>query len=62
LHTPFLLALFDELLKGVETINANGTETVTDNLFGFPLVSTYDGAGNLEQVTLLGFNITALFE
>src|SRR5581483_267000 len=43
LHKPFLLELFDEFLKGVETVNGNGTETLTDNLFGFPLVSTYDG-------------------
>ena len=62
LHKPFLLALLDEFFKGVEAVNGNGTETVTDNLFGFPLVSTYDGAGDLVNVTLLGFNITALFE
>jgi hypothetical protein len=62
LHTPFLLALFDELLHGNETVNANGTETVTDNFFGFDLVSTYDGAGHLEKVTFLGFDVTVLFE
>jgi hypothetical protein len=62
LHKPFLLAFFDDFLKGVETVNGNGTETVTDNLFGFPLVSLYDSAGNLEHVTLLGFDITVLFE
>ncbi len=62
LHTPFLLALFDELLHGVETVNANDTETVTDNFFGFDLVSTYDGAGRLERVTFLGFDVTVLFE
>jgi hypothetical protein len=61
LHTPYLLALFDQLLKGIETVNANGTETVTDNLFGFPLVSTYDGKGNLMNVTFFGLNITFLF-
>jgi hypothetical protein len=63
LHTPFLLALFDQLLHGVETVNANETETVIDSIFGLPLLmSTYDGVGNLEQVTFLGFNVTALFE
>jgi hypothetical protein len=63
LHTPSLLALFDELLHGVETINGNDTETVIDSLFGISLlVSTYDGAGNLTSVTLFGTNITALFE
>jgi hypothetical protein len=50
------------LLKGVEAVNGNGTEMVTDNLFGFPLVSTYDGAGDLVNVTLLGFDLTVLFE
>jgi YD repeat-containing protein len=61
LHTPALLALFDELLHGVETVNGNDTETVIDSIFGIPLlVSSYDGAGNLTSVTLLGNNITAL--
>ncbi len=63
LHTPALLALFDELLHGVETVNGNDTETVIDSLFGISLlVSTYDGAGNLTSVTLFGTNVTALFE
>jgi hypothetical protein len=63
LHTPALLALFDELLHGVETVNGNDTETVIDSIFGISLLeSTYDGAGNLMSVTLLGSNITALFE
>jgi hypothetical protein len=63
LHTPPLLALFDELLHGIETVNRNDTETVIDSIFGIPLlVSTYDGAGNLESVTLFGINVTALFE
>ncbi len=63
LHTPALLALFDELLHGVETVNGNETEEVIDSLFGISLlVSTYDGAGNLESVTLFGTNVTSLFE
>jgi hypothetical protein len=63
LHTPALLALFDELLHGVETVNGNDTETVIDSIFGISLlVSTYDGAGNLTSVDLLGTNVTALFE
>jgi hypothetical protein len=61
LHTPYLLALFDQLLKGIETVNTNNTETVTDNFFGFPLISTYDGQGNLVNVTFFGLNITFLF-
>jgi hypothetical protein len=63
LHTPPLLALIDELLRGIETVNGNRTETVIDSIFGTPLlVSTYDSAGNFEQVTFLGFDITVLFE
>jgi hypothetical protein len=63
LHTPSLLAFFDALLGGVETVNSNGTETVTDSFFGIPLfVSTYDSVGNLESVTLFGMNVTLLFE
>jgi hypothetical protein len=62
-HKPFLLALFDALLKGIETVNSNETETVTDSFFGIPLlVSTYDGSGNLTSVTLFGINVTFLFE
>jgi hypothetical protein len=63
LHTPPLLALFDALLHGIEAVNGNGTETVTDSLFGIPLLlSTYDGSGDLMSVTLFGINVTALFE
>jgi hypothetical protein len=62
LHTPSLLSFFDQFLKGVETLNADGTVTVTDSLFGFTLlVSTYDSAGNLVRVTILGLDITFLF-
>jgi hypothetical protein len=63
LHTPPLLALFDSLLGGIETVNGNDTETVIDKIFGIPLlVSLYDGAGNLESVTLFGIDVTLLFE
>lgn len=61
LHTPWLLALIDQLLQGIETVNANRTETVTDNFFGFPLVSTYNSAGDLVNVTFFGLDITFLF-
>jgi hypothetical protein len=45
------------------TVKANGTETITDSFFGFPfLVSTFGSSGNLESVTLLGINVTLLFE
>jgi hypothetical protein len=62
LHKPFLLALFDQFLNGVEKLNADGTVTVTDSFLGLSLlVSTYNSAGNLVRVTFLGFDITALF-
>jgi hypothetical protein len=62
LNVPPLLAFFDAWLGGVETVNANGTETIVDSLFGIPLlVSTFDHAGNLLSVTLFGFNVTSLF-
>jgi hypothetical protein len=57
---PPLLALFNGFLGEVVTVNANGT-TITDSLFGFPLVEKYDYFGNLVSVTILGFNITFLF-
>lgn len=62
LQIPPLLALIDSLLGGVETVNVNGTETIVDRLFDIPLlVSTFDSAGNLMSVDLLGFDITFLF-
>ncbi len=60
--TPPLLALFDSLLAGTLTVNSDGTETITDSLFGIPLlVSTFDSSGNLKSVSLFGINITFLF-
>jgi hypothetical protein len=61
LHTPSLLSFFDSFLQGVETMNSDGTVTVIDSFFGFPLfVSTYDSSGNLVSVTLFGINVTFL--
>jgi len=58
-----LLAFFNSLLRTIETINANRTETLTASFFGIPLlVSTFNSSGNLESVTLLGINVTILFE
>ncbi len=59
-NVPPLLALFNQFLDGLETVNATGT-TITDSLFGLPLLESYDYFGNLESVTLLGFDITFLF-
>jgi len=59
---PPLLAFFDSLLGGVETINANDTETIVDSFFGFPLlVATFDHSGNLDSVDLFGIDVTFLF-
>ncbi len=62
LSVPSLLGFFDQLLHGIETVNADGTTTVTDSLFGLPLlVSTFGSFGQLESVLFLGINITFLF-
>jgi probable HAF family extracellular repeat protein len=63
LNVPPLLAFFNSILGGIETVNGDGTETMTDSLFGIPLLmSTFDSAGRLMSVTLFGFGITFLFE
>jgi hypothetical protein len=55
LNAPPLLAFFDSLLGAVETINADGTETITDYFFGIPLiVATFDDSGNLASASLFG--------
>jgi hypothetical protein len=63
LQIPPLLAFLNSLLGGgIETVNTNGTETLTDSLFGISLiVSTFDSSGKLMAVTLLGIDITSLF-
>lgn len=63
LNVPSLLQFFNSLLGGVEMFHANGTTTITDSFFGFPLlVSTFDSHGNLMSVDLFGsINITFLF-
>jgi hypothetical protein len=61
---PPLLAFFNSLLGGgTVKVNSNGTETITDNFFGMPLlVSTFDSSGELVSVLLFGIDVTALFE
>jgi hypothetical protein len=63
LQTPPLLAFLDSLLGSMETVNSNGTETITDSVFGIPLiVATFDSEGNLMSVDLFGsLDITSLF-
>jgi hypothetical protein len=63
LHTPPFLAFLDQIFHATEAVNSNGTETMTESFFGFPLfVSTYDSNGNLISVTLDGLNFTFLFK
>ena len=63
LNVPPLLSLLDVLWGGVETVNANKTETIEDGILGIPLpVATFDQSGNLMTVDWLGINVTALFE
>jgi hypothetical protein len=64
LHTPSLLAFFDHFffVTSTQTVNPDGTVTVTDSFFGLPfLVSTYDSSGDLTSVLLFGMNVTTLF-
>jgi hypothetical protein len=37
-------------------------EMLAPRSFGFPLVSTYNSAADLVNVTLLGFDLTRMFE
>ena len=63
LDVPPLLALFNLWLGGVETVNADDTETIVDSFFGIPLlVSAFDHSGHLVSVDLFGFiDVTFLF-
>jgi hypothetical protein len=55
LNVPPLLAFFDSLLAMVEKLNADGTVTVTDSIFGFPLVvANFDSSGNLVSASFFG--------
>ncbi len=62
LQTPPLLQFLDSLFGGgTVTINADGTETVTDSFFGIPLiVATFDSSGKLVDAKLFGIDITFL--
>ena len=63
MNAPPLLAWFDQLLGAIETVNADGSATETASIYGIPLLkSIFDSAGKLESVTLLGINVTPLFE
>jgi hypothetical protein len=62
LHEPPLLATFNQLFGGVETVNPDGSATVTDTIFGIPLfVSHFDAKGDLISVLVFGIDITFLF-
>jgi hypothetical protein len=52
---PPLLALINQVLGGVETVNADGTMTFTYSVFGFTvLVATYDNSGHFVGASLFG--------
>jgi uncharacterized repeat protein (TIGR03803 family) len=58
LNVPPLLALIYSLLGSSELVNTNGTETVTNGLFGFTLiVATYDSSGNFVYAVFLGIDV-----
>jgi hypothetical protein len=63
LNVPPLLTFLDQLFEGTETVNADGTATIVDRIFGIPLlVASFDDQGNLLSVTLLGIDVTLLFK
>jgi hypothetical protein len=54
--------LLDLIWGGAETVNADGTATITDSVFGIPLlVAKFDNAGNVTSITLFGIDVTFLF-
>jgi uncharacterized repeat protein (TIGR03803 family) len=58
LNVPPLLALLGQLIGGIETVNANGTETVVYSFMGITIATAnYDGSGNFMDATLFGFSI-----
>jgi uncharacterized repeat protein (TIGR01451 family) len=62
LNAPPLLVLLDLIWGGAETVNADGTATITDSVFGIPLlVAKFDNAGNVTSITLFGIDVTFLF-
>jgi hypothetical protein len=59
---PALVRLFDSIFGGVPTVNSDGTETITDYFFGFPLVvAQFDSSGHFLSATLLGFPLPNWF-
>jgi hypothetical protein len=58
LNVPPLLSFINGFLKGADTINADGSVTVTYSLYGYTLLSvTYDGSGDFVGAVLFGFNV-----
>ncbi len=58
LNVPPLLALLNEFVGMIETMNVNDTDTVTYSWFGIPfLVTTYDGSGNFVSAAVMGLNV-----
>ena len=58
LNVPPLLGLINAFFKGLETVNANGTVTVTYSVFGFTFLSAnYDSSGNFLSGAIWGITL-----
>ncbi|HTU17575.1 MAG TPA: IPT/TIG domain-containing protein [Gemmataceae bacterium] len=57
-NAPPLLGLINLFFHGAETVNANGTETVTYSLYGFTfLTATYNSDGGFVSGALFGITL-----
>jgi len=55
---PPLLGLFNLFFHGLETVNPNGTVTVTYSVFGFTFLSAnYDNSGNFVSAAWFGITL-----
>ncbi|HTU19333.1 MAG TPA: IPT/TIG domain-containing protein [Gemmataceae bacterium] len=58
LNVPPLLGLINAFFHGAETVNANGTVTVTYSVFGFTFLSaSYNSSGDFVSGALFGFTL-----
>ncbi|HTU21258.1 MAG TPA: immunoglobulin domain-containing protein [Gemmataceae bacterium] len=58
LDVPPVLTLINEFVGGIETVNANDTETITYSIFGITLLAaTYDDSGNFMGAAVFGINV-----
>ncbi len=58
LTMPPLLSLINQFFKGVETVNPDGSVTVTYSLFGYTLLTaTYNSSGTFQSGSIYGISI-----